>query len=400
MSYFSKNKDFVLLMGGQICSTFADLLFNVSIILFIYSKSSSIASTTFAIVLSTLSKMLGSFFVTHFLDKIKSKKIIIISWMFKLLFVMISQFLIRNTLYVYIFLSAYSFMSSIASPAIGTLLSHLSKGAELIRQNSIYNLSLQLIQTAAWGISIPIINFVGTSKILMTIIVFYCLSIGFMYYIQRDLSVENYKADNKTFWTRFHDGVQALRENEIVRNITFMDLTETAANIIWTQSFMLAFTTKMLHSESEWLGYQTSFYFIGSIVGGSAVLLLLRTFSQNAGKVIIVSSLTVAIASLIYTFNTSPILALLINFVIGFPYQIRDVMQQSLIQEKADNKTIGRVLAIRDISISLIYIISLIIVGIIGELFGIRLVYFMASLIYIIVSFIIANNDNVRNYSM
>ena len=122
-----------------------------------------------------------------------------------------------------------------------------------------------------------------------------------------------------------------------------MDLTETAANIIWTQSFMLAFTTKMLHSESEWLGYQTSFYFIGSIVGGSAVLLLLRTFSQNAGKVIIVSSLTVAIASLIYTFNTSPILALLINFVIGFPYQIRDVMQQSLIQEKADNKTIGRV---------------------------------------------------------
>ena len=75
-------------------------------------------------------------------------------------------------------------------------------------------------------------------------------------------------------------------------------------------------------------------------------------------------------------------------------------MQQSLIQEKADNKTIGRVLAIRDISISLIYIISLIIGGIIGELFGIRLVYFMASLIYIIVSFIIANNDNVRNYSM
>ena len=126
----------------------------------------------------------------------------------------------------------------------------------------------------------------------------------------------------------------------------------------------------------------------------------MRTFSQNAGKVIIVSSLTVAIASLIYTFNTSPILALLINFVIGFPYQIRDVMQQSLIQEKADNKTIGRVLAIRDISISLIYIISLIIGGIIGELFGIRLVYFMASLIYIIVSFIIANNDNVRNYSM
>ena len=124
-------------------------------------------------------------------NKIKSKKIIIISWMFKLLFVMISQFLIRNTLYVYIFLSAYSFMSSIASPAIGTLLSHLSKGAELIRQNSIYNLSLQLIQTAAWGISIPIINFVGTSKILMTIIVFYSLSIGFMYYIQRDLSVEN-----------------------------------------------------------------------------------------------------------------------------------------------------------------------------------------------------------------
>ncbi|QRR97625.1 MFS transporter [Streptococcus anginosus] len=400
MSFCSKNKDFVLLMGGQICSTLADLLFNVSIILFIYSESSSLVSTTFAIVLSTLSKMLGSFFATHFLDKIKSKKIIIISWIFKLLFVIISQLFIRNTIYIYVFLSSYSFMSAIASPAVGTLLSHLSKGAELIRLNSIYNLSLQLIQTAAWGISIPIINFLGTSKILITIIVFYCISIGFMYDIHRDLSVGNYKADNKTFWTRFHDGVQALRENEIVRNITIMDLAETAANIIWTQSFMLAFTIKMLHSESEWLGYQTSFYFIGSIVGGSAVLLLLRTFSQNAGKVIIISSLTVAIASLIYTFNTSPVLALLINFVIGLPYQIRDVMQQSLIQEKTDNKTIGRVLAIRDVSISVIYIVSLIIGGILGEFFGIRLVYFMASLIYIIVSIIIARNNNIRNYRM
>ena len=65
-------------------------------------------------------------------------------------------------------------------------------------------------------------------------------------------------------------------------------------------------------------------------------------------------------------------------------------MQQSLIQEKTDNKTIGRVLAIRDISISVIYIVSLIIGGILGEFFGIRLVYFMASLIYIIVSIIIS----------
>ena len=179
-----------------------------------------------------------------------------------------------------------------------------------------------------------------------------------------------------------------------------MDTCESIANVIWTQTFLLFFTTSFLNLSEEWWGFQGAAYFVGSIVGGIISIRYSKYISQFGGKIIFFSSLLVAIFTGIYAFNKVAFLALVINFFIGIPYQIRDLVQQSLIQEKSPTYSIGRVFSLRQLILTITSSASLAIFSYLSSRIGIQAIYLIATIIYAIVTIWILLNRKIIKFKI
>lgn len=74
-----------------------------------------------------------------------------------------------------------------------------------------------------------------------------------------------------------------------------MDACESIANVIWTQTFLLLFTTSFLGLSEKWWGFQGAAYFVGSILGGVISIWYSKDIAKLGGKVIFLSSFLVVI---------------------------------------------------------------------------------------------------------
>ncbi|MGX6990903.1 MFS transporter [Pseudolactococcus reticulitermitis] len=138
--------------------------------------------------------------------------------------------------------------------------------------------------------------------------------------------------------------------------------------------------------------------FIGSIIGGIVSVHFAELIGRYGGKVIFISSLSVALFTWIYTFNGLAVLALGLNFLIGFPYQIRDIVEQSILQESVTNASMGRVFAIRQFLTTLISMLTILLASVFAEHFGVQSIYILAAVIYTIVTIWIANNKLIKSF--
>lgn len=98
-----KRKNFLLFLSSQVSVSLSDTFFNIALLFTIYTTSNSLFATTFGIILSLISKLIGGFIATQYLDRLSSKKIIITTWLVKILFIltclMVRLFLVSVYLY-------------------------------------------------------------------------------------------------------------------------------------------------------------------------------------------------------------------------------------------------------------------------------------------------------------
>lgn len=200
-----------------------------------------------------------------------------------------------------------------------------------------------------------------------------------------------------TYFQTIKSGWHALINNDVVKTITLLDLSETIANVIWSQTFLLTFTVTILNLDEKWWGYQGSIYFIGSIIGGIISVRFAENIARYGGKIIFVSSLSVALFTWLYTYNGVALVALALNFLIGFPYQIRDIVEQSLLQESVTNDSMGRVFAIRQFLTTLLSMLTILLASSLAERFGVRLIYIFAAVIYSMTTIWIAKSKLIKN---
>lgn len=101
-----------------------------------------------------------------------------------------------------------------------------------------------------------------------------------------------------------------------------------------------------------------------------------------------ISSLLVTLLTLFYTVNRSPIITIIISFLVGPPAQIRNIIQESIIQEKVDPSILARAFAARSVLMQLMYAVALVSFSYLADLIGILPVYFISVIIYFAISFI------------
>lgn len=399
-----KNANFILLLTSLVFNAFGGLLLNVAVISVVYTVTSSIASASFILVLNTIASIVGGFIASNFLDRVSHKKIMLFSDLFSCILVfflaLIVSYIGINIIVVYITTFLTTIISSFFIPARSAIVPNIVQKEQLIRANSFLVSVIQITTTAGWIVAIPIVLTFGSILSIYLISFTFLISTVLIMFLSVEKQEDNVIPVGYSFIYNFKTGLNTLWKNKVLKSITMMDIGEAFANIVWASTFLLSFTVEILDSSEKWWGYQGATFLIGSIVGGLITAKYADRIRLFGGKVIIYSSLGVALITFAYGLNTIPIIALVISFFTGLPYQIRNIVQESLLQEYAENKILGRVFAVRNILIQFFYAFALFFGSFLADKIGIVNVYILAGMIYTLVTVYAFSSAVIRNFNI
>lgn len=399
------NPSFLLLLFGQLFAVFGNILFNVAVISYVYAETNSLTSATFILIISTCATMFGSFFANTILDKTSHKKVMIYADLLRFIFIVLLGIIVHffqlSIWLVYCFTGILNFISSFFYPAKSAIIPQIVPKESLVQGNSFYITTNLIIQTTGWAVSVPIVTYLGTTNSIYINGLTFLISALFISLIQpTNASIPKVHRKKENTIVRFRKAISYLRNNTIVRKITVMDFYETIANIVWIPTFLLAFTVEALNVSEKWWGFQGSAYFFGLLVGVLIAVKYAKQISQIGGKIIVSTSIFMVFLTIAYAINPFASVAVLLSFLDGPPYQLRNIVQESLIQNHSSEQFIGRVFAIRNMLFSFVYAVALFIGSIFGDLFGIRSVFFLAAIIYLFIAIYAYRSKEIRHFKV
>lgn len=273
------SKSFLKFLTAQVFIILAGILLDMVLILFVYQMSQSLFDTSMILVVGSISRILGSILLSNIFDKISAKWIMLGALIAKVFIIIIIILLICTYRYIYLVLISkflLSLLDSAISPAQGVLLADIIK-EDRIRLNGIFYTVIQVFQTATWTFGIPFILFLNPFAAFCVIILMITISLWLLKKID---TKDRVQTNLLPYFERLKQGWYDLFHITELWNITIMDTCESIANVIWTETFLLFFTTSFLNLSEEWWGFQGAAYFVGSIVGGIISIRYSKYISQ------------------------------------------------------------------------------------------------------------------------
>lgn len=400
-----RNPSFWLLMAGQSVSTFGDIVYTIAVLSFTYASTGSVLGTASIMVLTTLVRLVAGFVTVQVVDRLPHRTLMIFADLVRGATVgALGLFSLRHELglpLIYGVTVVTAFAGAFFSPARSAILPSVVGREELVRANGLIASVVQLVQTSAWALGAALVAFTGASAAILINAASFLLAALLTAFIatvsppdgapvkRREGPLERLKSGWEQVWT-----------NRVVRDITIMDGLETFANTIWTSPLMLAFTVEVLGASKEWWGYQGSAYFLGTIIGGLIAATAANWLSRRGGWMIALSSGSFALLTVWYVFAGSAPLAVALCVLFGPVYQIRDVVQSSMLQASLDPRTIGRAFATREMLLMTLFGPAMAAISFLADAAGPQAAYLLGAGLYAVVALFSALSAPIRTYRM
>ncbi len=282
-----------------------------------------------------------------------------------------------------LFTAGASLLEGVIQPLYQATTPMLVKEKELVQANSVMSFSFQTLQVAGYTVTGVLVAAMGS---FFTFII--CLGLLWLGWLSLlmvlpglfDISnTLNEQAKEK--WGSVKAGWSLVWKNKTVRWVTFMDVTESAAGAVWVGAVTLIFVTEALNVSTDWWGYINSSYYSGAILGGLLAFFLARVIREHLFVSMAVGSFLYGLVVVVYGFTTEPLFALALVLLIGPLYQIRDIAQRTLLQKSVKVEDISQVYAAHSVLLSAAVGFSVLVVGAIAEILGIRVVYVASGVI-------------------
>ncbi|MFD1739177.1 MFS transporter [Bacillus salitolerans] len=377
------NRSFYAVLVSQTATNLGFALYTMVVVLHLYNKSGSTTIAATVTLISIIFRMISHIMLPMISDRFKLPKL--------LLFSQTVQFILLIVLYVlftqvdtsvhigiiFMLLGLISFFNGFFTPIKSTLVRSIVPVDGRVKANSLLSSVDQTFLFAGWtfgGILLAIAGihttlFISIGLCVLTIV---CLLLIKMNNEQHEIQ------PNEAFMSRLTVGWKYLFKHKGLRILVFMDLIEAWVGTIWIGAVTLTYVQDALGKGETWWGYINGGYYLGTILGG---ILIIRFNSYLKGRLTIamlVGSMTFGILTFIYGFISVPIIALLLVLLMGPSYQLRDIAQETMYQNSVDENTLTKILSAKSTLIQLIFIFSILGIGALTDLIGVRLVYILS----------------------
>jgi DHA3 family macrolide efflux protein-like MFS transporter len=380
------NASFRALWLAQNVSLFGDILYTVGLMFHVQQQTGSALQTTGVLVAEALPRFLLGPVAGVLVDRWDRKRVLVVADLARAALVgLLAALLLSRGLTLaatYAIMTALSTATTFFGPARLAFLPQVVDRDELVLANSLDAASQQVVQVLGWALGGTLAVWLGLIGVALIDVATFAVSATLLLAARGREVPPSPSEARPTMRSQLGEGWHELRANPIVRTITAMDLAEMAANSVWTPALMIVFTQRALRASAQIWGLQNALFYAGAMLGAALAAVIARRLAANAGRLLLLSAAWSGLLTFIYAFNRNLPFNLFLCLIYGPPYQMRDLMQQSLLQTRMRQGVMGRVFALREVLLWLVYLVSAPAMGALADAVPVQWAYALAGGLY------------------
>lgn len=377
---------FKFLLISQSSTNLGSSLYLMALIMVIFHATGSAFFSSIVTILNVIAKMLGGIISPILVERFKIKFLVIFSQLaqmiiFSLLALYVGLFAESiNLLIVYLLVIANAIFEGFSRPSRNSILPRIVEQHHLVKANSLLSTTDQTLQLMGWSLGGILAVQIGAYNVLWFTIGLFALSALSIFLINlAPFSSEPVGRQRKNR-DAMKEGWLFLYKTPILRTITVMNIVEGLGSSIWIGAVTLVFVQDVLHKGEEWWGFINSAYYFGTILGGLLILKFSQKVQKNLFRNMILGASSVAILTFLYSFNTIPLLSILLVVLMGPAYQLRDISQQTIVQRSVQIETLPKVLAAVSTIDQFVFGVSVLGIGLLVDMIGVDKVYIISAI--------------------
>ncbi|MGN4766326.1 MFS transporter [Bacillus thuringiensis] len=380
-----RNLSLIYYLGSKICITLADIVYVMIITTHIYIATKSATITALFPLLQVITNLIANISAPLIIKRFPSYTLLYtLQWLktvFLLLLMILFPVLSTNIIALLTFIFVISLCSGWSAPLLYGILPRLTPKEKLVKVNSIFSFSTQIVQAVAYLFTSIVVLLIGATSTLMInniLMIFGCIALHFSL---RSIHTERIADSPSSKSTVLLEGWKLLFQNPSLRTVTYMDLIETFAGTIWIGAITMAYVTTILHKGEEWWGYINTSYYVGTLIGGLLAWKMSSCIQNNLIRSMSIGSLIFSILTFLYGMTSSGFIALFLCVLMGPCYQIRDISQTTVLQSSVAPALLSKMYTAHGALLSTASGLSMLSIGIITDMFGVRTIYIIASIL-------------------
>lgn len=370
-------------LGSKICITLADIVYIMIITTHIYISTKSATITALFPLLQVITNLIANISAPLIMNHFSSYSVLfILQWAKTALFILLTLLfpvLSTNIVTLLTFIFFISLCSGWSAPLLYSIVPRLTPKERLVKVNSIFSFSTQIVQAAAYSFTSIIVLLIGATSTLMINIILMIFGCIALHISLHSIHTERVTEPSSSKNTVLFEGWKLLFQHPSLRTVTLMDLIETFAGTIWIGAITMAYVTTVLHKGEEWWGYINTSYYVGTLIGGLLAWKISTYIQKNLILSMAIGSLIFSILTFLYGITSSGFIALFLCVLMGPCYQIRDISQTTVLQSSVAPSLLSKMYTAHGALLSTASGLSMLSVGIITDMFGVRTIYMIAS---------------------
>lgn len=385
------NRSFYALLVSQTTTNLGFALYTMVVVLHLYNETGSTALSAAVTVVSVIARMVSGIILPAVSDRFQLTYLLKFAQMSQLLLlaclVIVFQQELTAAILVIIFmiLAIISFLNGFFSPIKSSLVKTIVDKSMRVKANSLISSVDQTFLFAGWTFGGMLLAFLGKETTFIFTFGMLIISIISLFFVRVQRSIPIQSQDG--FVARITSGWKHLFSHQGLRILVIMDLMEAWVGTIWIGAVTLTFAQEALGKGETWWGYINGGYYLGTILGGLIVLRFSKWMQGRLTIFMLAGSFIFGLLTFIYGFVSQPYLALILVLLMGPAYQLRDLAQETMFQNSVEDQTLTKILAARSTLVQFIFILSVIGIGALTDLIGVRFIYILSGGLLIISAF-------------
>lgn len=362
-------------------------LYTMAVILFLFTKTGSTAMASLMTFVSIVFRVLGSAVLPLVTGRFTLRSLLIGSQLIQVILLVCLFYVIQTGSSAFFFLlfcliGGISFCNGWFAPVKSALIGEIIPLDQRVKANGLLSAADQTVQFAGWSLGGVIIAFLGESyTIIITVMLLVSSVLGIILFLQVHLCAPPEAVRRRSLFASAASGWVYLFRQKQLRILIVMDVIESWAGMIWIGSVSLTYVHDVLHKGEAWWGYVNGVYYAGTMLGGLIIYRVSGKFERNLIPFMLTGALAYGMFTFIYGLISSAVLALFLVLCMGPACVLRDLTQETFLQNITTEQTRVNILAARSALVQFIFMFSIIGTGVISDVFGVRFIYVGAGLL-------------------
>ncbi|WP_167747073.1 MFS transporter [Cohnella luojiensis] len=333
---------FRFLWVGQSFASLGDVLYVVAIITLLYEATGSATYAAMVAFLRCFSNLFSGLVAPLVLDRLPLRSLLVYSQFGQagLLFLLLACLYIFDQSFrpftMLVFVVLISWLEAWILPAKNAIVPKLVTKERLVQANGLLATVDQGVRLAGWSLGAAAFVWIGGMPVLWVTAALFTLSalamVGINDKVQQDQDSSTVKADLSN-WHKLREGWVILWQTPVLKIISALEILEGLAGGIFVGGVMLVYVKEVLHRGEDWWGFINASYLVGALVGGLCGILLSRLVNRWLGHTIMFGSIIFCALTFSFAWIPIPVVALILNFLMGPAFQLRDIAQRTLFQK-------------------------------------------------------------------